>query len=136
MKILEKILKSDEKIYISSENKHILPPIYANLSIFLGKLGKIEDSLNMSQTGIKFCIHHQTSNSLSNLYYTEMFSHHLQGNLEKSYSSAIKCISNCISSENHKDLIFYINLIEKDLGVNPFSLFAHIEFSLKNGNLF
>lgn len=136
MEVLEKILNSDEKIYISSENKHIFPPIYANLSIILGKLGKIMDSLKMSQNGIKFCIHHQIFKSLSSLYYTEMYSHHLLGNAEKSYSSAIKCISSCISSENHKDLVFYIDLIEKDLGVNPITLFSHIENSMKNGILF
>lgn len=134
MEVLQNILVSDESIYISSENKYILPPIYANVSIMLGRLGRIQESLKLSKLGIEFCKYYKISDSLSNLYYTEMLGHQAQGQQEKTYISAVKCISNCISSDNTVNLNQYIKLIQDDLGVNPFQLFNLVEDSLKSDN--
>jgi len=131
MEMLENILISDESIYISSENKYILTPIYANIAIMFGNLGRIQESLHLSQLGIKFCKHYQISDSLSNLYYTEMLCHLHQGEQEKTFASAVKCLANCISSGEPDDLNIYINLIQGDLGINPFLLFNRVESSLK-----
>lgn len=134
MEMLENILISDESIYISSENKYILPPIYANVAIMSGNLGRLKKSMNISKLGIKFCKYYQISDSLSNLYYTEMLCHLHQGEQEKIFISAVKCLANCISSGDSADLNIYINLIEGDLGINPFLLFNRVENSLKRDN--
>lgn len=97
----------------------------------LGNLGRITESLEIAKLGIMFCKYHQISNSLSNLYYAEMLGHLHQGEQEKTFLSAVKCLANCISSGNSVDLNIYVNLIQGDLGINPFLLFNHAENSLK-----
>jgi hypothetical protein len=121
--LLNRILCSSEQVYLSSENKHIFPMIYSNLASFYGDSKMIDKALKTSQEGINYCLTYKLFDCLPNLYYIEMLCHQFFGNDQKCFTSAVACISTCITSRDNQSLELYSNLIEKDLGVDPFSLF-------------
>ena len=121
---LEKILKSDESIYISSENKTILPPIYANVSSYLGKLGFIKESLSLAITGLRYCQDNNLTDSLPHLYYSKMLGYLNTNKYESAQLSAIECLSACVST-NKKLYVTYYELIKNDLGLEPNKLFTN-----------
>ena len=121
---LEKILKSDESIYISSENKTILPPIYANVSSYPGKLGFIKESLSLAITGLRYCQDNNLTDSLPHLYYSKMLGYLNTNKYESAQLSAIECLSACVST-NKKLYVTYYELIKNDLGLEPNKLFTN-----------
>ena len=124
--ILIKILRSDEDIYISTENKFLLPPIYSNLSQQLGQKKRYAESFELAQDGIAFCLKHSSSDALRKLYYIEMLGYQKQHNEREMYKSAVKCISACLSTKI-SDLAPYRRFITEEIGIDPFELFMHVK---------
>lgn len=124
--LLESILRTSDYIYISSENKHILPPIYANLAIYYGQQGNTKKSLALAEEAIMFCRHHSILDSLPSLYYSKTLCYKDLGDTPTCYKAAIECISACLVLGNNQDINLYRNLITKDLGMDPISLFSRV----------
>ncbi len=123
--LLVKLLNAPEDMYISTENKFLLPPIFANTSIILGRLNEIDESLAVAKRGIEFCLNQKLSHALPNLYYVEMLGYRANDRKEEMYVSAVKCLSSCIANNMHLYKIFY-DLIKSDLGIDPLDLFKHV----------
>ncbi len=124
--LLIKLLDVPEHIYISTENKFMLPPIFANTSIILGRLNEVDESLAIATRGIEFCLNHKLSHALPNLYYVQMLGFRATNRKEEMYVSAVKCLSSCIATDMNLYQTFY-DLIKKDLGIDPSQLFTHID---------
>ena len=54
--LLLRILRDRDIMYLSSDNESILPSIYSNVSIILGRLGRIDEWISLASEGVKFCL--------------------------------------------------------------------------------
>ncbi|MBN2605271.1 MAG: hypothetical protein JXR62_05520 [Bacilli bacterium] len=123
LNLLLKIMKSDDMMYISSESRHILPSIYANTSLLLGRLNKYNDSLEISSEGIKYSILHSNFGSLTHLRYIRSLSLLKLELRVEAEIEAMKCICNAISRESKSDLKIFFDVLKKDFGENPVNYF-------------
>ncbi|KFZ27344.1 MAG: hypothetical protein KQ78_00394 [Candidatus Izimaplasma bacterium HR2] len=119
---LIQILNNKDMIYISSESSNILPSIYANVSLFLSRLNKYEDSNSVSDSGIKYSILHSDFGSLSHLRYVKALSLLKLGYVQEAEIEAIKCLSNAISKENPYELEMFHRELISDFKKDPLEL--------------
>ncbi len=115
--------------YISSESKQVLPMIYANTSIYLGRLQRYNESLEISTKGILFSLKHNNMTALSHLRYMKSYCHLILGDIDSAKKEAIKCIGSCICKENKYEYNMFIKALSKDFKFNIISIFSNTDWS-------
>ena len=122
MKLLIRILNDRNVLYLSAENKNILPPIFSSVSIMLGKLEKYLECIRVADEGVKYCIKYSLNKSLSRLYYSRAISYKKLDFINKAEFNAALCFSNVLSRNNTKETIYFFKLLSKDFKQDPFRL--------------
>lgn len=132
LNILIKILKDSEMLYLSAENRNIIPPIYANTSLMLGTLNKLTECLDISQEGIKYCRKYSFSSSLTWLYYSSSIAHKKLNNQKDAKHYAVLCLSSAVANNNESVTKHFYRLLLNDYNIDPLLFFNELkEFSLK-----
>ncbi len=125
LNLLRKILTSKSLVYISSESRHILPSIYGTVSILLSRLEKYEKASSVANSGIKYSIRHSNFSTLTHLYYVMCYTSFKMNKIARAEQYAAKSIANAISRGNKLEYKMTYRLIEKNLKVDPLSLFNY-----------
>ncbi len=123
LKYLYNLLFDRNFIYVSSNSRHVLPSIYADVARIFGMKNRIEECLAISSKGIEYSLIINDLYVLSKLYYYKALSLFKLGKVNDSLFEARKCISATIAQDNKIDLELYTRLIKKDLKINPMDLF-------------
>ncbi len=127
LRVLIRVLNNSEMLYLSAENRNILPTIYANTSLMLGSLNRLMECIEVSMKGIEFCKKYSFHKSLTRLYYSCSLSHKKLGHQSKSQKYAMLCMSNAIAINNKNEINhFYMNL-QEDYKKDPFLLFYELK---------
>ena len=122
--LLSKILTSGRLIYISSESRHILPNVYTTVSILLSRLQKFEEAFNLSKSGVEYSIAHSNFSTLTHLYYVQFYTSLKLGNNRQAEIYAVKSLANCIAKGDKIEYNTTYNLLKKNLGSDPVTLFS------------
>jgi hypothetical protein len=122
IKILIKILTNNDFIYLSSENRNIIPPIFSTVTIMLGKLKMFERCIEIADKGIEFCTKYDYYKSLTRLYYSKAIAYQMIKDDKNAEFNAVLCLTNVISLNNRSDIKYFYNLLKKDFKIDPFSL--------------
>jgi len=107
LEVLYDILLSDNKIYLSSNNRYYLPTIYHTVTKSLWFKGDIDNSLRMTQKGISYSLGISDNKTLAGLYYIESYILDTMNRKNEAYEAAKKCIATCISKGDYKMVNFY-----------------------------
>lgn len=124
------ILSSVEFIYINSESRYILPTIYANASIYLGRLKRFEESLKIADAGIKYCKGVFDLHALSYLRYMRAYCLLVLGQQKESELEAIRCLALAIGKDNKLEMNSFKRVLQKDFKFNPLDLIKKYEDDL------
>ncbi|ERJ12643.1 helix-turn-helix transcriptional regulator [Haloplasma contractile] len=122
LKILLKILSNKNFLYLSSENRSILPPVYSTVSIMLGKLKLYDQCIEITDSGIDFCIKNSFNKSLTRLYYSKAVAHKMLDNLDLAKHYAVLCFTNVISRNNKSEIKLFYKTLMQDFDIDPFVL--------------
>lgn len=114
------ILNSPEFLYLSSENRDILPPIYSNVSIMLGKLNRFSECIKIAEDGISYCNKYSYSKSLTRLYYSLSIANKKLNHLSDAEYNASLCLASAISTNNSAELNIFYELLRNDYNKDPF----------------
>jgi transcriptional regulator with XRE-family HTH domain len=120
--LLLRILKDRSIMYITSETESMLPSIYSNVSIILGRLGRIEAWVSLATEGIDFCLKNDYGKSLTRLYYSLSMAHKQLNNGTLAEHYAALCYSNAIARNNPNEAQQFFKLLEKDFHKDPFRM--------------
>ena len=124
MQLLMRILNDQNIIYLSAENKNILPSIYSNVSIMLGKLKKNQECIKMADKGVEYCTKYSLNKSLSRLYYSRAIAYKNLDFIDKAEFNAALCFSNVLSRNDKKETTYFFKLLSKDFKQDPFRLIS------------
>lgn len=127
LNILLKILSNNEMIYLTAENRNIIPPIYANTSLMLGSLNKLHECLRISLEGIGYCKKHSFSSSLTWLYYSASIAHKKLDHQRDSKYYALLCMSSAIANNKPSVTSHFYNLLSSDFNNDPYLLFNELK---------
>ena len=116
------ILNHPDSLYLSPEKRDLIAPIYANVSIMLGRLNKLEDLLMINSLGIEYCIKNSFSKSLTKLYQTRALALNKLERFTEADEYIAKSISNSISIESSQSTIHLFAQLIKDFNKNPFEV--------------
>lgn len=120
--LLLRILKDRSIMYLTSDNESILPSIYSNVSIILGRLGRIDEWIALASEGVIFCLANDNSKSLTRLYYSLSMAHkHLNNGVLAEHYAAL-CYSNAIARNNPSEALQFFKLLENDFQKDPFRI--------------
>ena len=120
--LLLRILKDRNIMYLTSDTESILPSIYSNVSIILGRLGRIEEWISLATEGVNFCIANDYGKSLTRLYYSLSMAHKQLNNGTLAEHYAALCYSNAIARNNPSEAQQFFKLQEKDFHKDPFRM--------------
>lgn len=127
LSLLSRILSSGQLIYISSESRHILPNVYATVSILLSRLKKYEEAFQLSKSGVRYSINQSNFSTLTHLYYVQFYTSLKMGKIKQAEHFAVKSLANSISRGDKTEYDTTVQLIKKNLGIDPLSLFRTYE---------
>ncbi len=118
------ILQNDNLLYLSAETRNLIPFVYSSVANYLGKLRRHQDCIDVSKAGIAYCNEFSFSKSLTWLYYLlSMGQKHLLQHTE-SKKNAMLCFANVIAGQSEKDIKIFYNVLHKDFGIDPFTMFS------------
>jgi hypothetical protein len=120
--LLLRILKDRNIMYLTSDTESILPSIYSNVSIILGRLGRIEEWISLATKGVNFCLGNDYGKSLTRLYYSLSMAHKQLNNGTLAEHYAALCYSNVIARNNTNEAQQFFILLEKDFHKDPFRM--------------
>lgn len=120
--LLKKILCDETYLYLSSEVKTIFPTIYSNVSIILGRLGEIDESIDLAFKGVNFCKKYNVHKSLTRLYYSISMGYLHKREITNAEKFASLCLANAISLDNPSEVDEFYTLLLKDFSINPYEL--------------
>ncbi len=120
--LLLRILKDRNIMYLTSDTESILPSIYSNVSIILGRLGRIEEWISLATEGVDFCLANDYGKSLTRLYYSLSMAHKQLNNGTLAEHYAALCYSNAIARNNPLEAQQFFKLLEKDFHKDPFRM--------------
>lgn len=126
------ILVHQDMIYISTESSKILPTVFANVALLLSRRNKFNDSKEVSSSGVTYSLKYSDLSSLPHLYYTKFYSEKMLGEALESEISAAKCLMISIIRNNDHEKKMFLNVLRKDLGMNPFLLLQKHQEALKS----
>ena len=124
MRLLIRILNDQNILYLSAENKNILPSIYSSVSIMLGKLKKYQECRRVVDKGVEYCIKYSLNKSLSRLYYSRAIAYKKLDFIEKAEFNAALCFSNVLSRNKIKETNYFFKLLSKDFKQDPFRIIS------------
>jgi len=112
--ILIKILKNPEMLYFSPEKRDLVAPIYSNVCVMLGKLGRYEEMLVINSLGIDFCKNYSFSRSLTKLYECRAIALNDLERFSETEEFIVKCYANSLANDT-EDMTkkLYIKLVKK-----------------------
>lgn len=120
--LLLRILKDRSIMYITSDTESIIPSIYSNVSIILGRLGRTEEWISLATEGVDFCLNNDYGKSLTRLYYSLSMAHKQLNNGTLAEHYAALCYSNAIARNNPNEAQQFFKLLEKDFHKDPFRI--------------
>lgn len=121
------LLDNNEMLYLSAENKNILPTIYSSVSILLGRLGKYSECINIANKGIDYCTKYSLNKSLSWIYYARAIGYkNIHKNIQAEQNAAL-CFANALARQNNNEVTHFYNLLTKDFKKDPFTMFLNIK---------
>lgn len=120
--LLLRILKDRNIMYLTSDTESILPSIYSNVSIILGRLGRIEEWISLATEGVNFCLANDYGKSLTRLYYSLSMARKQLNNGTLAEHYAALCYSNAIARNNPLEAQQFFKLLEKDFHKDPFRM--------------
>ena len=112
--ILIKILKNPEMLYFSPEKRDLIAPMYSNVCVMLGKLGRYEEMLVINSLGIDFCKNYSFSRSLTKLYECRAITLNDLERFSETEEFIVKCYANSLANDT-EDMAkkLYIKLVKK-----------------------
>lgn len=120
--LLLRILKDRNIMYLTSDTESILPSIYSNVSIILGRLGRVEEWIALALEGVNFCLANDYGKSLTRLYYSLSMAHKQLNNGTLAEHYAALCYSNAIARNNPNEAQQFFKLLEKDFNKDPYRM--------------
>ncbi|MFK5883511.1 MAG: hypothetical protein QM489_04120, partial [Candidatus Izemoplasma sp.] len=124
MNLLLRILYDKSLLYIGSESRHILPSIYRGVSQMLLLRKKYEESLKLSNEGIKYCLKFSDSQNLTGLYFAKSISNSKLGYKKESHIAAARAIGNALSMNDPRLLKYFTDELKNELNIDPFEFFS------------
>ena len=120
--LLLRILRDRDIMYLSSDNESILPSIYSNVSIILGRLGRIDEWISLASEGVKFCLKNDYGHSLTRLYYSLSMANKQLNKMDKAEYYAALCFANTITRKNINQAQQFYKLLKDDFNKDPFQI--------------
>lgn len=112
--ILYRILSSPNFHYSSADDQKFLPSIYATLSRILGSSKQYTKLLDISNTGIQYCLFHESLNALPHLYFFNALANLNLDNRDDALLSAKKCFMLLFIEEKAEIYNSFKDLFEKE----------------------
>ncbi|MCK4551907.1 MAG: hypothetical protein KAU02_03245 [Tenericutes bacterium] len=119
-------------IYISSESKLILPEVYANVSLYLGRLKQYPEALSIADEGIGYCLKHSNLSALTHLRYMRAYCLLVQGNRKDAEVEALRCLGIAFGKDNKYEIEMFTRVLSKDFNMDMFNLFKKYEYKLSS----
>jgi hypothetical protein len=128
------ILNEPKFIYTSSEANNIIPSIYSNVSLFLLRMNRYQNSKEVALKGIDYSLRYSDISGLAHLYYVLAFSSLKLGNHIDAELNAVKCVMTAVVKNDKYEIDMFTKTLTKDFGVDPFTLIARTKSKLKRDN--
>lgn len=109
-------------VFVTMDNRHILPVIYSTVSWIFGMSGEFQKSLDIAESGIAYCIVIDSNHDLDKLYYYQSLCLFKLNHHERSKHAARKCLATLISSNNKPLFQKTVEVMSRDFGFNPIEL--------------
>lgn len=124
---LIQILEYGDMIYLSSDSSTVIPSIYANVSLFLTRLKRFEDSDCIASAGVDYSIRYSNNSALSHLYAIKAQSAKELMQHSEAELNAIKSFFSVIVRDSQYEIdMIYTFLVDK-LNINPIELIKKYE---------
>jgi len=120
---LNEILLNKDLLFSSNELKHILPAVYANVALFLGRLKRYEESLIIADKGLAFSKLHNDMSSLGHLLYLKAYNSLVTDKEHDALISAARCLAFCMATDNKHQIEIFYKTLKKDFGFDIFEVF-------------
>lgn len=131
LNLITNILHDTELIYTTSKVTDIIPSIYANLSIFLLRLNKFEESNSLATKGLEYSLRFSNISGLAYLYYCKSYSLLRLGDIVEAEIYGIKCVMAAIVKNDRYEIELFDRVLTSDFKYNPFKLISKYETELK-----
>jgi hypothetical protein len=127
LNILIKILSNNQLLYLSAENRNILPPIYSTVAIMLGKLSMFTECIELADQGINYCTKYAYSISLTRLYYSKAIAYQMLNDLVNAEYYAALCLCNVIAINNKNEINYFYDMLKDDFKKDPFLMIQAVK---------
>lgn len=114
LKYLHDLLTERNKIYLSSNTRYFLPPLFFRISKIYGINGDIDKSIQIATEGLKYSIKTNDMSSLEHLYYIISLGYLKKGNILTAQTYKRKCLYVCEVKNDNKSLNNFRIIFEKD----------------------
>ena len=118
------ILNNPDLIYTSSETNTILPSLYSNVSLFLLRLEKFNETIIISDRGITYSLRYSDLSGLAHLYYSKSYASLKLGKKPDAELNALLCIMTAMIKKNKYEIDMFEKALKKDLNIDPLLLFS------------
>ena len=117
------ILENRKAFIVNSESSHISATVYANTSLFLLRLKRYSDAINIATEGLDYSKKHNDVSSLAHLHYSRSYSNYQLGSRKESEIDALRCMSCSIAKNNKTEFDVFHKEFKALFNSNPFDLF-------------
>lgn len=124
------ILNNKQNIITRSDTSRMFPTIYSNACLFLCRLKRYKDTLDVSTNGIAYSIEFNNMSSLAHLHYLRSHSLLQLGFKKDSEIEAAKCIASAIAKGNTEEIKVFFKELEFDHKINPIDLLKRHQDSI------
>lgn len=118
LNLMYRIISSENFQYTSSGDSTFLPSIYASLASLLGVQKEYDKVREITNQGIQYCLHHETLNALTNLYFFNGLSHFYLDSKDEGLESMKKCFLLLYVEEKQEKLNKYKKSFETIFNLN------------------
>jgi tetratricopeptide (TPR) repeat protein len=114
LKYLHDLLTERNRIYLSSNTRYFLPPLFFRISKIYGIDGDIDKSIQIAAEGLKYSIKTNDMSSLEHLYYLLSLGYLKKGDFSTAQTYKKKCLYVCEVKNDKKSLNNFRSIFEKD----------------------
>ena len=119
---LVEILHQRSSIITRTDTSQLFPTIFSNVSLFLCRLNRHQDAIDLASEGIKFSIDFNNLSSLAHLHYVKSHSLLQLGFRKDAEIEAARCIACAVAKENLTEMNVFFKELEFDHKINPLDL--------------
>lgn len=127
---LTECLVNDKVVRIGYESRTILPSVYGNVCVFLGRLNKYNESLDIADKGLALSKLYHDNSALTMLRYMRAYDLYSLGRTQEAEIEAAKCLASAIAVENPREIDVYLKTMKNDFKADPYSFLVKYKKAL------